>query len=94
MTVVMLSPAGHGVREVAKAFDSQDFIGIPPTRRNPVDPLQMQASSSIMAGVLVGASGRRLSRRQKKQIRRGAYSFVGAQHMVVVPTGMKGLVTA
>ena len=90
-------PNEHGVHKAIVSsgdfLTSQDLVGIPPWRRNPVDPLMMHASSSIMAGVLVGASGRNLTRRQKKRIRAGAYRFVGAQHTVVSPTGMRGLVT-
>jgi hypothetical protein len=88
----------QGHRQVSKAgvdtLNSQDLVGIAPWRKNPVDPLTMASSSKVMADVLVQASGRKLSRRERKAVSRGAYRFVGAQHMVVVPTGMKGLVTA
>jgi hypothetical protein len=87
-----IEPNARGVRK--DFVSSQDFVGIPPWRANPVDPLAMHTASSIMADVLIGASGRNLSRRQRKRIRGGAYRFVGAQHLTVVPTGMQGLVTA
>jgi hypothetical protein len=93
--------AGHNRNAVGKAegplvdpaLSPMNLTAISPWRLPPVDPLQMHAASSIMAGVLAGAYGRHLTRGERKRLKRGAYRFVGAQHMVVTPTGMAGLVT-
>jgi hypothetical protein len=87
----MIGGSGHGKREVKKAdelaISPQFGVGIPPTRVDPISPLAMSASSGIMANFLVGASGKSLTRRQKKAIRRGAYGFAGARGMLYSPLG-------
>lgn len=85
----------HGRRSqvgpVAKAEDTLEVspqygVGIPPQRAI-LSPLAMHASTGIMADLAVGAMGKRLTRRERKRIRSGAYQFAGAQGMVFSPLG-------
>ncbi len=92
MAAYGLGSATRGREKVRKSVEDYDLspqlgIGIPPSRANPISPLAMYASSGIMANFLIGASGRRLSRAEKKAVRRGAYGFAGAQGMLYSPLG-------
>lgn len=61
--------------------------GIPPTRTNPISPLAMLASSTIMLDVGSKAMGRNLSRRQLKKQAKAANRFAGARGMLWSPLG-------
>ena len=62
-------------------------VGIPATRSNPISPLAMLASSNIMADAMIGASGKRVTRRQRKTMRGQAYAFNMGRGMVFSPLG-------
>jgi len=62
-------------------------LGIPVTRFNPISPLVMLGSSSIMADAIAGAMGRNLSRRERKHVREQAYRFTSASGMLYSPLG-------
>lgn len=62
-------------------------LGIPVTRFNPISPLVMLGSSSIMADAIAGAMGRNLSRRERKHVREQAYRFTSANGMLYSPVG-------
>lgn len=61
--------------------------GIPAARSNPISPLAMLASSNIMADAMIGASGRRVTKRQRKTLRDQAYTFNMGRGMVFSPLG-------
>jgi len=65
----------------------QYSAGIPASRVNPISPLAMLASSTIMLDVSTKAMGRNLSRRQLKRGAKQANRFAGARGMLWSPLG-------
>jgi hypothetical protein len=86
--------AEHGIRHREEKVRKDIFdmspqygLGIPATRVNPISPLAMSASSTMMADFIAGAQGRKLTRGTRRKLRRGAYQFAGANQMLYSPLG-------
>jgi len=86
---------GRRIREVRKDLElsPQYAVGIPATRTNPISPLAMHASAGIMAGAMIGASGKRVSKRRRKAIDEQAYALAMGNGMLYSPIGFGRAVT-
>jgi hypothetical protein len=76
------------------AYASQGGVGYPlevpgipvtRTRTDPISPLAMMASGSIMADAAASVMGKNLNRRQRKGVHRQVYRFAGANALVYSP---------
>lgn len=86
------SQGAHGVRKDLE-LSPQYAAGIPSVRANPISPLAMLASSGIMADAMLGASGKRVSRRRRKVVHQQAYNLAMGNGMLYSPIGFGRAVT-
>lgn len=89
MALVRMSQVSKAVDRESMLFDvsPQNGVGIPRTRMNPISPLAMYASGSIMADAFANATGRRLSRRQRNYVAAQGQRLSGGAGMLFSPLG-------
>lgn len=85
----------NGVRKDDRDLEMPSWagIGIPASRINPISPLAMLASGTIMMDSTAAVLGKKLTRRQRKAGASSVYDFAGARGMLYSPLGAGRMVT-